>query len=99
VIVDAIFRRRAVAAVRWMGEQQDNLDVQSLTHMVLYKAGTLEVPAIGCFTATGAQGGKHGSQTVWPGDWVIKLDDGLFIVCEHEIFERLFEVQEAGSQT
>jgi len=86
MIVDAILVARAVTAVRWMGEQ-DNLAMQNLTHMVLYKAGCLEVPSVGCLTAAG---GKHDSQTVWPGDWVVKIGEGLFIVCEHEIFTRLF---------
>ena len=33
------------------------------------------------------------ARLVQPGDWVVKIDDGIFLVCEPEVFDRLFEVQ------
>jgi hypothetical protein len=88
----AFVRRRVVEAIRWMGSANDR-DVQGLVHMVQYNtaAGTLEVPAVGRLSMTGAV--QQNSRTVRPGDWVVKIDEGIFLVCEPEVFDRMFEVQ------
>ena len=59
--------------------------------MVAYANGTLEVPAVGRLSMSGAV--QQNSRLVQPGDWVVKIDDGIFLVCEPEVFDRLFEVQ------
>jgi hypothetical protein len=97
VIVDAIVRHRAVTAVRWTGEPRDSLAVQRLVHMVLYKHGALKVPAVGRLAMSGVA--HCDSQTVRPGDWIVKIEEGVFLVCESAVFERLFEIQAAGCRS
>jgi hypothetical protein len=88
----AFVRRRVVEAIRWTPGARPDFDVQGLVHMVKYNAdGTLEVPSVGRLSMTGAV--QQNSRTVRPGDWVVKIDEGIFLVCEPEVFDRMFEVQ------